>query len=255
MKRILVIAAVIVAIVILLLLVEILTIKYNGSVVSAPNIPRTPQTLGTGPELTYVVMGDSTSIGQGADYSESYAVASAQYLAKTHRVTFVNVGISGAKAKDVAMIQLPKAVKYKPNVVLLAVGANDARHFVSGKVIRDSVQQTIDGLRKANCEVRIEVTGSPAMDSTPRFSLWPVKQLMGLRTRQVNTVFAGLIKQNNLTFAPIATQTRAAFLADPTLYAADKFHPDARGYMLWKPVINTALDKALHAPAPECPQS
>jgi lysophospholipase L1-like esterase len=94
------------------------------------------------------------------------------------------------------------------------------------------------------------------MDSTPRFSLWPAKQLMGLRTRQVNTVFAGLIKQNHLTFAPIAVKTRAAFLADPTLFAADEFHPNARGYVLWKPVINDALDQVLAAPAPEdCPKT
>jgi lysophospholipase L1-like esterase len=250
-----VIAAVILAF-LLFLLVEVLIIKYSGGDVPVPDIPRAPQTLGSGPPLTYVVMGDSTSIGQGAEYSQSYAVASAQHLAKNHQVTFVNVGVSGAKAKDVLATQLSKAVQYKPDLVLLAVGANDARHLVSGKVIRQSVQQTIDGLKQANCAVRIVVTGSPAMDSTPRFSLWPAKQLMGLRTRQVNTVFAGLIKQNHLTFAPIAAKTRAAFLADPTLFAADEFHPNARGYVLWKPVINDALDQALAAPTPEdCPKT
>ena len=253
--RILLILALVIVAIVLFLVAEVLIIKYRGGNVPAPNIPRGPQTLGSGPPLTYVVMGDSTSVGQGAHYSQSYAVASAQHLAKTHRVTFVNIGISGATTKDVLDTQLSQAVKYKPDVVLLAVGANDARHLVSGKVIRQSVQQTIDGLKQANCAVRIVVTGSPAMDATPRFSLWPAKQLMGLRTHQVNTVFAALIKKNNLTLAPIALKTRAAFLADPTLFAADEFHPNARGYALWKPVINNALDEALSAPAPECPKS
>jgi lysophospholipase L1-like esterase len=252
--RILLIVAAVILAFLLFILIEALVIKYRGSPVAAPDIPRASQTLGSGPDLTYVVIGDSTSIGQGTDYSQSYAVAGARHLAQTHRVKFVNVGVSGAVAKDVLDNQLSQAAKYKPDVVLLAVGANDATHFTGGKVIRESVQQTIDGLRKANCRVRIVVTGSPAMDSVPRFP-WPAKQLMGLRTRQVNTVFAGLIKQNNLAFAPIAAKTRAAFLADPTLFAADEFHPNARGYALWKPVINSALDGALETPPPKnCPK-
>jgi lysophospholipase L1-like esterase len=252
--RVLLVFIAVILVFLLFVLVEVLIIKYNGSSVPAPDIPRAPQTLGSGPELVYVVMGDSTSIGQGTDYSQSYAVAGAQHLAQTHGVKFVNVGVSGAVAKDVLDNQLSQAAKYKPDVVLLAVGANDATHFTGGKSIQTSVRQIIDGLRKANCQVRIVVTGSPAMDSVPRFP-WPAKQLMGLRTRQVNTVFAGLIKQNNLAFAPIAAKTRAAFLADPTLFAADKFHPNARGYALWKPVINGALDSALKTPAPgNCPK-
>ena len=250
--RILLIIAIVIVAIVLFLLVEALIIKYNGSDVPAPNIPRAPQTLGTGPPLTYVVMGDSTSIGQGADYSQSYAVASARHLSQTYHVKFVNVGVSGAVVKDALDTQLSQAAKYKPDVVLLAVGANDATHFTGGKAIQASLQQIIDGLEEANCQVRIVVTGAPAMDSAPRFP-WPAKQLMGLRTRQVNAAFAPLVKRDQLTFAPIADKTRAAFLADPTLFAADNFHPNARGYALWKPVINEALDEALRATPKDCP--
>jgi lysophospholipase L1-like esterase len=255
MKRALLVIAAVILVLILLLFVEVLIIKYSGGEVPAPTIPRSPQTLGSGPPLTYVVMGDSTSIGQGAGYSQSYAATSAQHLAQSHTLKFVNVGVSGAVAKDVLDTQLSKAESYKPDIVLIAVGANDARHLVRGRVIRQSMQQIIDGLKRSNCKVRIIVTGSPAMDSTPRFSLWPAKQLMGLRTHQVNNVFTALIAKNHLTLAPIALKTRAAFLADPTLFAADKFHPNARGYALWTPVVNHALDQALNSPAPECPKS
>ncbi|HEY5152339.1 MAG TPA: SGNH/GDSL hydrolase family protein [Candidatus Saccharimonadales bacterium] len=253
-RIILIIAATVVAL-LLFVLVEFLIVKYNGSPVNAPSIPRQPQSLGSGPSLTYVVMGDSTSIGQGTDYSHSYALASAEHLAEHYRVNFVNVGISGATAKSVVDQQLSQAVKYKPDIVLLAVGANDATHFTGGTSIRTSLQQIIDSLKQANCKVHIIVTGSPAMDSVRRFP-WPLKQLMGLRTKQVNNAFAPITKQNDLVFAPIAEKTRAAFLADPTLLAADKFHPSARGYALWKPVINQALDEALKQPVPaDCPKS
>jgi lysophospholipase L1-like esterase len=239
----------------LFVLAEFLIVKYNAPSISVPKIPRGPEVLGTGPALTYVVMGDSTSVGEGADYSHSYALASTEHLVENHKVKFVNVGISGATAKSVLDVQLSQAEKYKPDVVLLAVGANDATHFTSGKSIQASLQKIVEGLKQANCDVRIVVTGSPAMDTATRFP-WPLKQLMGLRTRQVNDAFASVITRDDLTFAPVAVKTRAAFLADPTLLAADKFHPNARGYALWKPVVNQALDEALKAPRPpDCPKS
>jgi len=88
------------------------------------------------------------------------------------------------------------------------------------------------------------VTSSPAMDSVTRFPDG-AKQLLGLRTRQVNAVFEELIEKNGLIAAPIAEKTRDAFIADPTLTAADNFHPNARGYALWIPVVNQALDVAV----------
>ena len=251
MKRRILLGIIIFIIVMLLILVaEFVYILKNGKNVSAPEIPRDVMSLGTGPALTYVMMGDSTSIGQGTTYDHSYAIASLDHLAKNYSVKFVNVGISGATAKSVADIQITRAAKYKPDIVFLAVGANDTTHFTSGKTIQTALQKTIDGLRADNCKVKIVVTMSPALDSVSRFPVG-AKQIMGLRTHQVNSAFAPIIAKNNLTLAPIALKTRDAFLADPTLTAPDNFHPNERGYALWIPVVNQALDEALAKPT-EC---
>lgn len=223
---------------------EVLYIKYNGTPVAAPTIPRGPQTLGSGSKLTYVVMGDSTTVAQGADYGDGYPLASARHLAEKYEVTFVNTGISGATAESTLQQQLSDAMQYKPDLVLLAVGANDTTHFTKGLTIQKSIQSIVDGLKASNPDVKIVVTRSPALDSVSRFP-FGAKQLMQLRTKQVNKAFEPLIAKNNLILAPIAEQTRDAFLADPTLTAEDKFHPNARGYALWTPVINRAIDEAL----------
>ena len=228
----------------LLVTFELLVIKFNGKPVAVPTIPRSKQVFGAGKPLTYVVMGDSTSVGQGTTYDKSYALQTAQHLATSYRVSLTNVGVSGARAKDVTGSQLAKAKSLQPDLVLLSVGANDATHFTSSRTVRASLQKTIDGLRQASPDVKIVVTGSPQMGSVPRFP-WPARQLAGLRTKQINNVYASLIAQNNLYFAPIAAETGQAFAADPTLFAQDKFHPDARGYALWTPVINRAIDEAL----------
>ncbi len=231
-------------------LAEFLIVVLNGTKVPAPSIPRGPQMLGSGPALSYVVMGDSTAIAQGAPYAEGYALYSAEHLAENHRVQFVNLGVSGARAQDVAASQAGQAASYKPDIVLIAVGANDVTHLTSNTSVAASMQTVIDILRRANPAVKIVLTGAPAMGSIPRLP-WPLKQLAGSRTRSLNDgVFAPLAARDHLTFAPIAAKTGAAFAADPTLFAADKFHPNARGYALWRPVVTEALDQALASAMP-----
>jgi lysophospholipase L1-like esterase len=231
--------------------VEFLIVKYRGTPVLAPEIPRNTETLGSGPALSYVVMGDSTSIGQGSDYADSIGQKSAAHLAVTHSVSYTDVGISGATVKTVLDSQLDKAATYKPDVVLLSVGANDATHLTSGASIRQNLPKIIDGLVKANCNVKIVLTGSPQMGSVPRFP-WPLKQFMGLRTKQINNAIASVISKQQLTLSPIAAKTGPIFAAHPELFASDKFHPTAAGYAVWIPVINDALDQALASQPSHC---
>lgn len=231
---------------ILLVFSQFLYVKYTGTYVAAPEIPRSVQSFGSvGPELKYAIMGDSTSIGQGANYYQSYAYASARHLAKNHQVKLLNVGVSGAVAKDLTGSQLAKVENYKPDVVLLAVGANDARRFTSGSSMENSLRAIINGLKKANPRVLIVTTGCPAMSPIPRFPDFGASQLIGVRERQINQVYSRIIAKNNLVLAPIAQKTGPAFQADPSLFAPDKYHPNARGYALWTPVVNKALDTAL----------
>ena len=53
--------------------------------------------------------------------------------------------------------------------------------------------------------------------------------------------------------APIAERTGPSFRKDRTLFAADRFHPNARGYALWIAVINDALDAAIARQPGPCP--
>ena len=237
-------ALVVVVAIVVFLVVQFLVIRFNGSPVAVPDIPRDVQTTGSGEPLSYVIMGDSTSISQGSQYEEGFAFASVSRLARSFTVKSLNTGISGATSEEVRRDQLKAAMDARPDLVLLAVGANDVTHFVRLETIRESVQYIVDELKKANPDVRIVVTSSPAMDSVTRFPDG-AKQLLGLRTRQVNAVFEELIEKNGLIAAPIAEKTRDAFIADPTLTAADNFHPNARGYALWIPVVNQALDVAV----------
>ncbi|MEO7945060.1 MAG: SGNH/GDSL hydrolase family protein [Candidatus Saccharimonadales bacterium] len=222
-------------------LVEFLFIKLGGTPVPAPTISRELTTFGSsGTQLTYIVMGDSTGVGQGGDYEKGIALSTSRELAKTHIVRFQNFAISGARTADVRQKQLAQAVALKPDVVLIAVGANDVTHLTSLKGIHLSLNEIIDALRAANPDVKIILTGSPQMGSVPRFPE-PVASIARARTKSVNAVFEMVATEKQVTFAHIADKTGPIFDAHPELFAADKFHPTTTGYGVWIPVLNTAI--------------
>lgn len=232
------------AVILLTVVYDGLVIKYNGVNVPTPKTPRVAERYGSaGASLTYVVMGDSTSVGQGGNYDLGFARATARYLGRMRRVTFYNVGISGARSADVVTKQLPAAVSLKPDFVLIAVGANDVTHLTSSSKVRTSLQTTIRALQAANPAVKIVLTGSPQMGSVARFPQ-PFKALEKLRTGTINKVIAQVAADNQVVVAPLAADTGAIFASHPELYAQDKFHPSTAGYSVWIPVLERAIDKA-----------
>jgi len=230
-----------VCVVVLFVLVEVLIVKYNGSPVAVPDIPRAPQQIGEGPAIRYAVIGDSTAVGQGGVYDEGIAMATARHLAQQGSVTMHNFAISGARMHDVRTKQLPQALKSRPDVVLISAGANDVTHLTAVDSISSDMRQIIAELRTANPDIRIVITGSPAMGSVPRFPQ-PIKYFAGVRTKQVNAELRAVAIEKQVIFAPIAEKTGPIFLENPQLFAKDKFHPTTEGYKTWIPVLNDALD-------------
>lgn len=210
-------------------------------------------TLGTGPPIRYLVLGDSTAAGVGADYERGIVLETARHLAGSHRVELLNLAVSGARFRDVLRDQLPRAGGWKPDLVLLDVGANDATHLTSSRSMRRDLEEIIRSLLAENCEARIVVTGSPDMGAPPRIPFF-LRGLAAARARRINALARQAVSDHDLTFAPIADRTGPAFRSDPTLFHPDRFHPNARGYALWVPVLTEALDAALAKQPGHCPQ-
>lgn len=198
----------------------------------------------SGPALKYVVMGDSTAAGQGAGYEKGIAVGTAQALAAGHRVTLVNIAVSGSRANDVVSAQLPLALGIAPDVVLLAVSANDVTHLTSVSDVQADVEKIIVALRAHAPCTAIVLTGAPDMGAPPRIP-FGLHWLAGLRTASFNTMFRELAGRTHVTLAPLADETGPLFRKDRSLFADDGFHPNARGYATWIAVLNPALDAAL----------
>ena len=210
-----------------------------------PPVDRPPASFGTsGARLVYVVLGDSTAAGIGAPYEDGIAVQTAKHLAEARQVTLHNFAVSGARIRDVLETQLPKALPLSPELVLVSAAANDVTHLTSIPSMRRRLREIVAKLRTANPAVRIVVTGAPDMGSPPRVP-WALRPIASLRTKMVNRMFRKEAKELNLVFAPIAERTGPLFRRDRTLFDADRFHPNSRGYATWTSVLNEALTQAL----------
>ncbi|HEX8227352.1 MAG TPA: SGNH/GDSL hydrolase family protein [Candidatus Saccharimonadales bacterium] len=239
-----IIPVVFLALLAVVLAVNFLAIRYNGTSVPVPAIPRGPENFGSGGNaLTYVVLGDSTSVGQGGDYDQGIARATARYIARDTIVTMHNLGVSGARAADVAGQQASAAARLQPDIVLIAVCANDVTHLTPIPEVRSSLESAITTLRSANPAVRIILTGSPQMGSVPRF-VQPAKALARHRTGRMNTMVTEAASTKQVTFAPIAAETGPIFDEHPEYFASDKFHPSTTGYNTWVPVLQKAIDRS-----------
>lgn len=196
-----------------------------------------------GPHLTYVVLGDSTATGVGADYESGIAVSTARELGRTHAVTMTNLAVSGARTHDVLRDQLPEAERLRPDVVLLSVGANDVTHLTRIRSMQADLGEIARRLRAASPAVRIVITGSPDVGSPPRVPRL-LRGIASCRTKQVNRMFRREAGSLGLVFAEIARETGPLFRRDRSLFAADRFHPNERGYAVWAPVLDEALARA-----------
>ena len=193
--------------------------------------------------LHYLVLGDSTAAGVGGRYEEGIAVLTAARLGERREVAMTNLAVSGARVRDVLREQLPRLDGARPELVLLSVGANDVTHLTPVRSMQRDLREVVRELRAVNPEVAIVITGSPDMGSPPRIPRL-LRGIASWRTKQVNRMFRAEGEALGLTFAPIAEKTGPLFRRDRSLFAADRFHPNERGYGTWVPVLNEALDEA-----------
>jgi lysophospholipase L1-like esterase len=238
----------IIFVVLLLLLTALgnfLYVRFTGYSVPIPDIPREQITIGDGPELNYLILGDSTSISQGSDYDDGYVVGSAEALSGKYTVIHQNYGVSGAVVNDVLVDQLPRSESVKADIALVAIGANDVTHLTTLSSIENDMRQIVSSLKERNPDMKIVLTGSASMGDVKRLG-YPVRWAAGFRTRQINKVILSIAEEQNVTFAYVARETGPHFRDNQdTFFAADNFHPNATGYAVWTPVIIDALNHAL----------
>jgi acyl-CoA thioesterase-1 len=162
-----------------------------------------------------VCLGDSLTEGFGLATEQAWP----DLLQKTlrsegwPRAEVVNVGVSGSTSAS-AVSRLQWQLRSKPDIVILALGANDGLRGVAPAETKKNLATTID-LAQSN-GITVLLAG---MKMPPNYG--------GEYTREFEAIFTSLAAEKNVPLIPFLLEGVAA---DPDLNLPDGIHPNADGY-------------------------
>ena len=185
-------------------------------------------------ELLYVAIGDSAAQGVGASrpgrgYVGMIAAFVRERTGSTVRV--VNLSVSGARLRDAITSQLPVLAQLDPDILTVAIGANDVAGFDPERFERE-LTTIFDAL-----------PSHAIVSEVPAFYIGAAEK----RARDANVIVHRLADARGFEVAPLHRMTRSQGGARYALnqVAADFFHPNDRGYRVWASAFLPLVDRRL----------
>ncbi|MFF2494334.1 SGNH/GDSL hydrolase family protein [Agromyces sp. NPDC058064] len=185
-------------------------------------------------ELLYVALGDSAAQGIGAsrpDRSYVGVLAEAMRAASPRSIRTVNLSVSGATTALAVRDQLPRLRTLSPDVVTVAIGANDIADWDAAAFDRN-LRAILDELPEH------AIVGELPCFHFPRNER---------RVAEANRMLRAAAGARGLAVAPLHEATRRQGLPGIlTQFARDMFHPNDGGYAVWaeafRPLVGARLD-------------
>ncbi|MCD2441591.1 SGNH/GDSL hydrolase family protein [Agromyces sp. SYSU K20354] len=172
-------------------------------------------------DLLYVAIGDSAAQGIGASLpNRSYVgVLADEIRAVTGRtLRVVNLSVSGATVELAVRDQLPRFVKLEPDIVTVAIGANDIALWDPVAFER--------GIR----EIFAALPSHALVADLPYFYFPRNERKVAVANGIVRRVAA----EHGLTVVPLHAETKHQGIPGIlTQFAIDLFHPNDHGYRVW----------------------
>jgi acyl-CoA thioesterase-1 len=186
-------------------------------------------------DLLYVALGDSTAQGIGASRPVNgyVGILADRIRALSGRtVRTVNLSVSGARVADLIDYQLPRLAKLRPDVVTLAIGANDIAAFEPVAFERD-LGRILDAVPPTTVVADLPCFHFPTSERKVRVANEIVRRLAADRGLRVAPLHAVTRRQT-----PILALTQAAVV---------RVEEIARGYRVWASAFLPFLPAAVRA--------
>ena len=161
-----------------------------------------------------LILGDSLTAGFGVAPEQAFPTLLQQKLrAKGFDVTIQNGGISGSVSAS-APKRLRWHLRTKPDMVMIALGANDGLRGLSVQAMRGHLQDAIRLVKAQNAQVLLA-----GMRVPPNYGIEYAKQF--------DASFAKVAKQENVPLVPFLL---AGVAAQPEHNLPDGIHPNPQGH-------------------------
>ena len=189
--------------------------------------------------ITILALGDSLTAGFGLSPQQAYPALIAEKMRAAHyKFEMINAGWSGDTTAG-GLERLPPLLQGKKiDILILALGINDAFRGVPVEQMRSNLQAIIDQTRARHPDVSIVLAGIqlPLAASDPY-------------VRAFAEMFGPLAEKNHTALVPYLLQGVGG---DPEFNQADLVHPNAAGQRVLAENVWRALDPVLRKkfPAP-----
>jgi lysophospholipase L1-like esterase len=204
----------------------------------APPVPRGPEGGGARP-LRYAALGDSLTAGVGDPVDGGTrgwaallggalaAGAPARTAGQEQAVVFRNFAVSGALTRDVEELQTPAALSYGADIVSVLVGVNDTLRCAFD--IQDVAVRLGRLCGELAGQGALLLTACLPDPGTMLGLPAPLARPLARRQRAVNAVVHALAERHDTLHLHMSD---AAWIADRSLWSADRLHPGERGHRM-----------------------
>jgi acyl-CoA thioesterase-1 len=176
-----------------------------------------------------LILGDSLTEGLGVSKEQAYPALLETSLKKRFpQITVVNAGISGSTSAS-AESRLKWQLKNKPDLLVLALGANDGLRGLPVEAMKSNLEKTIK-LAQEN-KIRVILAGMKI----------PMNYGEPYR-KSYEKVFSDLAKKYSLPFVPFLLEGVGG---NPAMNIADGIHPNPEGHKKIAATLTPYIEIAL----------
>lgn len=174
------------------------------------------------------LLGDSLAAGVGSTRREDTLgpLLADRLRAAGHHVDLRVHAVPGARSADLPA-QVRAAVAGGVDVAVVVIGANDLTRFVPAQAGAQQLHDAVANLRHAGAEVVVATAPDLSIVTHVPPALRTVVSAVSREYAQVQQ--QAVIRAGGVV-AHVERVVTPRFAADPTLFAADRFHPSAAGY-------------------------
>ncbi len=187
---------------------------------------------GHGTPVRFVVLGDSTGAGMGADHAHQTigaTVAGGVAAFSGRPVELTNVSVIGAESPALGVqVERALAAVPEPDVALVLIGANDVTHRINTAVAVRHLGMAVRTLRESGAEVVVGTCPDlGALEPLPQ----PLRRLARRWSRDLAAAQTVAVVEAGGRAVSIGDLLGEAFSAEPTvMFSQDRFHPSSAGY-------------------------
>jgi lysophospholipase L1-like esterase len=192
--------------------------------------------------IRLVALGDSTLTGPGlTDPDDIWLRRALASLGLDRTVDVTSLAVGGSRASDVRAV-VPRALELDPDVVVVAVGSNDAIHGTGYRAFTQALDGIVTALLAQVQAIAVGNVGD--LGNVARVPM-PLSSVLRQRSIAISRRVEAVVARHDRAVLLDVTASNVGF-RDRGVFAEDLFHPNERGHELWaqaaEPGLRTVLE-------------